>query len=162
MKLIKNTKKVKIEAGYIFANGHAVVVYSEYHERSKSEVKFVEVYQQFCHIHGLAQSERLVIHNGGLLRAIQESNYIEFFDKNRATSPATKEKGFEVETLAITNDAGYFTVNNIKSLISSCFSVNDETDNFGQTFTEIVNNVHNKWSDYYIAKVYKAEECKQD
>jgi len=92
--------KASIYCAYLYADGHAVVIY-EKQDSDAGSIKYVEVYEKLgpeCNFKG-----RLVVHRGGLFNLLRRAKIV------RAVTPSlshgsqnTQEKGIEVGYLELT------------------------------------------------------------
>jgi len=143
--------KKKLHCTYLFADGHAVIIY-EKHDRQRGEIKWAEVIEKFgpeCRFEG-----RIVFHWGsnGLLNLCRKAVAV------RATIPTldagserTRELGIPVGTLEIQlgdNRLDRIYFHDLDGVLSAPYKYQPEV---AETFDPQIT----RWRDYRVAKVQR-------
>jgi hypothetical protein len=144
--------KKKFHCGYLFADGHAVLVY-EKHDRQAGDIRWAEVLEKFgpeCRFKG-----RIVFHWGsnGLLNLCRKAVAVQ------ATAPCleagslrTRELGILVGALEIQLGHGHLdkvSFHDAPGVLGASYSYQPDQD-------EKFNPEAVQWSDYRIAKIHRA------
>jgi hypothetical protein len=143
--------KKKLHCAYLFADGHAVLVY-EKHDRQAGEIKWAEVVEKFgpdCQFEG-----RIVFHWGsnGLLELCRKAIAVRAKAPTiEAGSTRTKELGIPVGTLELQlgNDhLDHVHLHDLHGVLSGPYCYQPEVS---ETFDPQIS----RWCDYRVAKVHR-------
>lgn len=145
------SKRKKLQCAYLFADGHAVLVY-EKHDREAGDVRWVEVIEKFgpeCHFTG-----RIVFHWGsdGLVNLCRKALEVRAkVPSVEAGSTRTKELGLAVGTLDVqlgrdSLDGVHF--HDLDNVLSGPYKYQPEVV---ETFDPQISH----WSDYRVAKIHR-------
>ncbi len=143
--------KKKLHCAYLFADGHAVLVY-EKHDRQAGDIRWVEVIEKFgpdCRFEG-----RIVFHWGSqaLLNLCRKAVAVRAKAPSlEAGSDRTRELGIPIGTLEIQlggghRDSLYF--HDLDGVLSAPYKYQPEV-------AEKFDPQASHWSDYRVAKVHR-------
>ncbi len=148
--------KPEVYCSYLFADGHAVVVYQK-RDPDAGEIKFAEVFERLgpdCHFKG-----RIVLHNPrGLLNLIRKSNNVRAVEPHiKHGSDRSKEMGVEVGYLEVClskdwqDSVCFYTM---PGVLSASFTIQPGNE---ETFDPDASS----WSGYRIARIHRVKQPQQ-